>query len=182
MPITISLNDSIIMFSEQESLFSTARFSCCSPYACERYGLYFIWQLCFATSYGIVYCVTIVHSADCPLTRRIAVESDKTYLSNQIRNHYVKNEFTAIISARISLNKILFLCPVLGYYELATVPQKVSSIPQSFPSACSQHRLILSAKKSLVHEGQRNVILHLNAIHRNMMTLKFVIGVSKSSE
>ena len=54
---------------------------------------------------------------------------------------------------------------MLVYYELAPVPNTVSSIPQSFPSACSQHRLILRAKKSLVHAGQRNVIINLNEIH-----------------
>jgi hypothetical protein len=53
------------------------------------------------------------------------VESDKPHLPNKIRNLYVKNEFTAIISARISLNKIWFLCPVLVCFELATVPKKI---------------------------------------------------------
>jgi len=70
----------------------------------------------------MVYCVTIVHSTDCPLTRRIAVGSDRPYLSNKIMTLYVENEFTAIISAHIVVNKIWFLCPVLVYYELATVP------------------------------------------------------------
>ena len=170
MGITLSVNDSISMFSEQQSLFYTARFSFCCPYACERYGLYFIWQLCFAASCRIVYCVTIVHSTDCPLTRRIAVGSDKPYLSNKIRTIYVKNECNAIISARISLNKIWFLCPVLVYYELASVPKKVSSILQSFPNACSQHRLILSAKKSLVHAGQGNVMIQFILTHWGRMT------------
>jgi hypothetical protein len=110
------------------------------------------------------------------------VGSDKPYLSNKIRTLYVENGFTAIISARIFVNKIWFLCPVLVYYELVTVPKDVSSNPQSLPSACSQHRLILSAKKPLVHAGQRNVIIHLGAIHTCMIKLKFVIGVSKSSD
>lgn len=175
MRITISVHNSIIMFSKQQSLFSTARFSCCSLYVCKRYGLYFIWHLWFATSCRIAYCVTIIHSTDCPLTRRIAVCSDKSYLSNKIRILYIENEFNTVISARISVNKILFLCPVLVYYELALIPKNVSSIPQSFASACSQHRLILSAKKSVVHAGQRNVITDLNAIHLNMMKLKFAI-------
>ena len=68
--------------------------------------------------------VTIDHPRDFPLTRPIAVECDKPYLSNEIRILCVINEFTAIMSARISLNKIWFLCPVLVYYELATVPKK----------------------------------------------------------
>jgi len=152
MHITISVKDSSIMLSEQQSavrkLVKGTAFILSDNYD-------------FATSCRIVYCVTIIHSTVRPLTRRIAVGSDKPYLSNKIRTFCVKNEFTAVISVRISVNKMWFLCPVLVYYELAPVPKTVSSIPQSFPSARSQHRLILSAKKSLVHAGQRNVLIHL---------------------
>jgi frataxin-like iron-binding protein CyaY len=50
------------------------------------------------------------------------VGSDRPYLSNKIMTLYVENEVTSIISAHISVNKIWLLCPVLVYYELATVP------------------------------------------------------------
>jgi hypothetical protein len=46
-------------------------------------------------------------------------------LSNKIRTLYVENEFTAIKAASTGLNKIWFLCPVLVYYELATVPKSI---------------------------------------------------------
>jgi hypothetical protein len=103
------------------------------------------------------------------------VGSDKPYLSNKIRTLYVKNEFTAIISARISLNVIWFLCPVLVYYELAAVPTKYILDPTVLSQRMLTTSLDFKCKQILTHEGQRNIITHLNAIHLNMMKLKFVI-------
>jgi hypothetical protein len=103
-------------------------------------------------------------------------------LSNKIKTLYVENEFSAIKTARISVNKIWFLCPVLVCYEVTAVQGAASIDQQSFPSSCLQHSLILCANRPSVHAGQRNVTTRLNAIYHNMMKDESVISVSKFSD
>ena len=70
---------------------------------------------------------------------------------------------------------------MLVYHELATVPKKGILDPTALSKRMLTTPLHFKCK-SLVHAGQRNVIIHMNAFHRNIMKLKFVIGVSKSSD
>jgi hypothetical protein len=103
------------------------------------------------------------------------VGSDKSYLSNKIRTLYSESEFTAILTARIGVKRLWFLCPVLIYHKLV-VPKEILD-----PTVLSLRMLtiLLNVKCKETFSICRTEKCGNTC---TVMMLQFVIAISNSSE